>query len=40
MSNNDLICRQCGATASYADAAIFDAERTCKNDTKHVWEEQ
>jgi len=29
---SDLVCAACGATASYADAAIADSLRTCAGD--------
>jgi len=37
---SDLICEKCGIETTYADAAIFDAERTCLNNEKHNWSEK
>lgn len=35
----DLKCTDCGMTATYADAAIADSQRTCDGGTTHDWTE-
>jgi len=44
---SDLECADCGVTATYADAAILDAHKSCgdrtgprPSGTQHTWIEQ